>query len=66
MFLVRKCELRGTSGSMTLSGVEEPLLNHTDVTTIMDYLGRVADDVAEIRRLLEDDDDEEEEPEADG
>ncbi len=41
-------------------------MTHTDVTTIMDLLADIRDDVRALRRILEDDDGEEEEdPETD-
>jgi hypothetical protein len=45
----------------------EPLISHRDVTTIMEMLGDIRDDIGAIRVLLEEDDGEEEEgdPEAD-
>ncbi len=47
--------------------VPEPLLSHRDVTTIMELLGDIRDDIRALRRLLEEDDGEEEkDPEADG
>jgi hypothetical protein len=39
----------------------EPPIEHRDVTTIMDLLGHIQEDVKAIRKLLEDEDDEEEE-----
>lgn len=42
----------------------EPPVSHGDVTTIMRLLADVRDDVAVIRRLLEDEDGEEEVDEA--
>jgi hypothetical protein len=43
----------------------EPLISHTDVTTIMRMIGDIRADVRAIRRSVEDDDGEEEDPEAD-
>jgi hypothetical protein len=39
----------------------EPLITHRDITTIMELLSGIHDDVKRIRRVLEDDDAEEEE-----
>lgn len=47
--------------------MDEPLLTHTDVTTTMELIVDIRDDVRAIRRGLEGGDGEEEEdPEADG
>jgi hypothetical protein len=46
--------------SATIAQVELPI-EHRDVTTIMRLLGDIQQDVARIRRLLEEDDGEEEE-----
>jgi hypothetical protein len=43
----------------------EPIINHTDVTTIMTWLSEIRDDVRRIRREVVEDDGEEEDPEAD-
>jgi phage host-nuclease inhibitor protein Gam len=44
----------------------EPLISHSDVTTIMALLGDIQRDVFRIRRVSEDEDGEEEASEDDG
>jgi hypothetical protein len=41
--------------------VDEPLLSHQDVTTIMSAIARIQEDVQRIRELLEEDDGEDDE-----
>lgn len=53
-----------TQESRPLAAVEPPI-DHRDVTTIMGLLGDIQDDVAWIRRLLEDEDGQEEAAEDD-
>jgi hypothetical protein len=43
----------------------EPLISHSDVTTIMRLLADIQRDVATIRRAVEDEDGEEETPQDD-
>jgi len=43
----------------------EPLISHTDVTTIMGLLSDIQEDVLAIRQLLEEDDGDEEAPQDD-
>lgn len=54
-----------TCGESPHDGAIEPLISHQDVTTIMELLADMKDDLHVIRELLEDDDGEEEAPEAD-
>jgi hypothetical protein len=56
--------LRRAADCATIREVE-PLITHTDVTTVMAILGNIQEDVHEIRILLEADDGEEEAPEDD-
>jgi hypothetical protein len=58
--------LRHRYGTIDDGAVEEPLLTHRDVTTIMELLVDIRDDVRALRRGFEEDNGEEEEdPEAD-
>jgi hypothetical protein len=43
----------------------EPLISHTDVTTVMRLIAEIRTDARAIRQSVEDDDGEEEDPEAD-